>query len=77
MHQSNAQTHSMLENGSEFEIILIRELWFNIVTTLCSDTDPIGISQLGVAMHPEWDAHLPKHKSGDTCKAITYTKKAL
>jgi hypothetical protein len=28
-------------------------------------------------MHPKWDAHLPKHRNGDTCKAIAYTKKGL
>jgi hypothetical protein len=28
-------------------------------------------------MHPEWDAHLPKHRNGDTCKAIAYSKKSL
>ena len=67
----------MLENGSEFEIILIQEPWFDVVATLRSDTDPTGISQLGVAMHPEWDAHLPKHRNGDTCKAIAYTKKGV
>jgi hypothetical protein len=67
----------MLENGSEFEIILIQEPWFDVVATLRSDTDPTSISQLGVAMHPEWDAHLPKHRNGDTCKAIAYTKKGL
>jgi hypothetical protein len=64
MHQSNAWTHSMLENGSEFEIILIQEPWFDIVATLCSDTDPTGVSQLGVTIHSQWDAHLPKHRNG-------------
>ena len=67
----------MLENGSEFEIILIQKPWFNVVTTLHSDTDPTGVSQLGVAMHPEWDAHLPKYRNGDICKVIAYTKKGL
>jgi hypothetical protein len=43
----------MLENGSEFEIILIQELWFNDIATLHSDTDPTGMTQLGVAMYPE------------------------
>jgi len=28
-------------------------------------------------MHLEWDTHLPKHRSRDTCKAVTYTKKSL
>ena len=28
-------------------------------------------------MHPEWDAHLPKHRPGQICKAIAYTKKLL
>ena len=28
-------------------------------------------------MHLEWDAHLPKHRNGQICKAITYTKKLL
>jgi hypothetical protein len=67
----------MLENGSEFEILLIQKLWFNVVATLHSNTDPTGTSQLGVAMHPEWDAHLPKHRTGQICKAIAYTKKSL
>jgi hypothetical protein len=67
----------MLENGSEFEIILIQELWFDVVATLHSNIDPTGISQLGVAMHPEWDTHLPKHRNGDICKAIAYMKKTL
>jgi hypothetical protein len=67
----------MLENGSEFEIILIQEPWFDVVATLRSDTDPTSASQLGVVMHPKWDAHLPKHRNGNTCKAIAYTKKGL
>ena len=67
----------MLENGSEFEIILIQEPWFDVIATLCSNTDPAGISQLGIAMHLEWDAHLPKHHPGQICKAIAYTKKSL
>jgi hypothetical protein len=77
VHRSNARTHSMLENGSEFEILLIQEPWFDVVATLHSDTDPTGVSQLGVAMHPEWDAHLPKHRNGQICKAIAYSKKSL
>jgi hypothetical protein len=77
VHRSNARTHSTLENGSEFEIILIQEPWFDVVATLRSDTDPTGVSQLGVAMHLEWDAHLLKHRNGNTCKAIAYTKKGL
>jgi hypothetical protein len=67
----------MLENGSEFEILLIQEPWFDVVATLRSDTDPTGMSQLGVAMHLEWDAHLPKHRNGQICKAVAYTKKSL
>jgi hypothetical protein len=67
----------MLENGSEFEILLIQEPWFDVVATLRSDTDPMGVSQLGVATHPEWDAHLPKHRNGQTCKAVAYSKKSL
>jgi hypothetical protein len=67
----------MLENRSEFEILLIQEPWFNMVATLCSDTNPVGVTQLGIAMHPEWDAHLPKHKNGQICKAVAYTKKSL
>ena len=67
----------MLENGSEFELLLIQELWFNIVAMLRSDTDPMGVSQLVVAMHPEWDAHLPKHRNGQICKAVAYSKKTL
>jgi hypothetical protein len=67
----------MLENGSELEILLIQKPWFDVVATLHSDTDPIGESQMGVAMHPEWDAHLPKHRNGQTCKAVTYSKKSL
>jgi len=77
VHRSNAWTHSMLENGSEFELLLIQEPWFNVVATLHSDTDPMGVSQLGVAMHPEWDAHLPKHRNSQICKAIAYFKKSL
>jgi hypothetical protein len=77
VHRSNARTHSMLENGSEFEILLIQEPWFDIIATLRSDTDPTGVSQLGVAMHPEWDAHLPKHRNGQICKAVAYSKKSL
>jgi hypothetical protein len=67
----------MLENGSEFEILLIQEPWFDVIATLRSDTDPMGVSQLGVAMHPEWDAHLPKHRNDQICKAVVYSKKSL
>ena len=28
-------------------------------------------------MHPEWDAHLPKHRNGQICKAVAYSKKSL
>jgi len=77
VHRSSHRTHALLQKGDEYDIILIQEPWFNTVATLHSDTDPTGEPQMGATANPMWDTHLPKHRQGETCKVVAYTKQSL
>ena len=32
---------------------------------------------MGAMANPMWDTHLPKHRQGETCKVVAYTKQSL
>jgi hypothetical protein len=47
------------------------------VTTLHSDTNPNGDTQLGLPFNNMWETHLPRHTTGQMYKAVIYTRKSL
>jgi hypothetical protein len=59
------------------DILLIQEPWFQTVTTLRSDTNPEGDSQMGAPANNQWDCHVPTLPPNSTCKALTYSRHSL
>jgi hypothetical protein len=74
---SNECVSTLLQTDDNFDILMIQEPWMGTVATLCSDTNPEGEIQLGLPYNNKWETHLPRHTTGQICKAITYTRKTL
>ena len=74
---SNEHVSTLLQSDDNFDILMIQEPWMGTVATLRSDTTPEGDRQLGAPHNNMWEAHLPRHTTGQPCKSIIYTRKTL
>ena len=74
---SNERISTLLQSDINTDILLIQEPWMGTVATLRSDTTPEGDTQIGLPHNDMWDTHLPRHTTGQRCKAAVYTRKAL
>ena len=65
---------SALLQTSTADILLIQEPWHGPISTSRSDSDPLGLTVLGVTANNKWQIYYPRHDEGDTCKVVTYVK---
>ena len=65
---------STLLQTSTADILLIQEPWHGPIGTRRSDSDPLGLTVLGVTTNNKWRIYYPPHAPEDTCKVATYVK---
>jgi hypothetical protein len=77
VHQSNERIYALLNLNNDTGILLIQEPWYDTITTLHSDTDPLETPSWGALINNKWDLHISKRCNAETCKTIAYTRKSL
>ena len=58
-------------------IVLVQEVWFGRISTLCSDTDPDGVTVYGPPKHDDWDCILPQYSGDEKCQVACYVRKSI
>jgi hypothetical protein len=72
IHKQNEQMYALLQ-CLPFDILLIQKPWWYNISTLHSDSDPLGSTWHGTVQRPHWTAFLPHIPDNDTvCKSVTY-----
>ena len=65
-----SQMLSALLQTSTADILLIQEPWHGPISTSRSDSDPLGLTVLGVTANNKWQIYYPRHDEGDTCNVM-------